>query len=73
MGPTIAYILEIGDHDYFKRQYSNHTTLLWTGRKRSANVDRGVYQDCTSRRLLQTLSDAADGHLDVIVTYSSPR
>jgi glycosyltransferase involved in cell wall biosynthesis len=73
MNPATARILEIGDHDYFKRQYPDRTTLLWTGRKPSLALEPSAYEDCTPLRLIRALSAARGGRYDVIVTYASAR
>ena len=73
MDPRAARILEIGDHDYFKRQYPDRTTLLWTGRKPSLVLEGAAYEDCTPSRLVGALRAAAAGRYDVIVAYASQR
>jgi hypothetical protein len=73
MDTATGRILEIGDHDYFKRQYPDRTTLLWTGRKPSLAVERTAYEDCTPWRLVRALRAAIDGRYDVMVAYASLR
>jgi hypothetical protein len=70
MDPAIVRILEIGDHDYFKKQYPDRTKLLWTGRKPPAALKSGAYQDCTPDRLIEAMRDARRGCYDVVITYA---
>ncbi len=63
-----ARILEIGDNYYFKAQYPQRTTLLWTGLKlpRDHSLVDGL---ATPGRVSSELSAAASGHHDVVVAY----
>jgi len=66
-----ARILEIGDHDYFKEQYPERTTLLWTGARPSRNLPRESYLDCSIGRFLaETLATRQDSY-DVVVAYAT--
>jgi hypothetical protein len=71
MDHASARILEIGDHDYFKEQYPERTTLLWTGSRPSRNLRRDAYADCSVGRFLAETRAARDGAYDVVVAYAT--
>ena len=63
-----AKILEIGDNYYFKAQYPQRTTLLWTGLKlpRDRTLVDGL---ATPGRVSSELRAAARGRYDAVVVY----
>jgi hypothetical protein len=71
MDHASARILEIGDHDYFKDQYPERTTLLWTGSRPSRNIARDAYSDCTVGRFLEETRAVRRGAYDVVVAYAT--
>jgi len=66
-----ARILEIGDHDYFKQQYPERTTLLWTGSRPSRTLAKEAYADCTVGRFLGETRAARQGGYDLVVAYAT--
>jgi hypothetical protein len=71
MDHASARILEIGDHDYFKQQYPERTTLLWTGSRPSRTLAEDVYVDCTVGRFLDETRAARQGAYDVVIAYAT--
>jgi hypothetical protein len=70
MDPASIRILEIGDHDYFKQQYPDRTTLLWTGYRPSRVLPREVYIDCRPEHLARELRAAESGAYGLVVAYA---
>lgn len=63
-------LLEIGDHHHFKLTLPAQTTLLWTGYRAPARLERDDYADCTPHRFFRAMSDVRQGRYDLVVTYS---
>lgn len=63
-----ARILEIGDNYYFKAQYPQRTTLLWTGVRlpQDSSLVDGL---ATPGRVMRELGGAERGHHDVVIVY----
>jgi hypothetical protein len=73
MQASTARILEIGDYRYFKQEYPDRTTLLWTARIPPGKLSSSEYFDCSPGNYLRAMADARAGRYDLIVAYISGR
>lgn len=62
-------ILEIGDQHHFKAVYPDRTTLLWTGRRRSIQLQPDAYLEATPRHFMNAIRNVQQGKFDLVVAY----